>query len=171
MQLLTTYRQISDQEFAELVEGRKASFYRVAFGYMKNQEDALEVVQEAVYRAYLGKGRLRDREKFYPWFYRILMNEALSALRRRRGEQIPLEEWEEGGTSGDPGEEWTRRLVLRQELERLDAKSRTVLVLKFYEDMTFREIGQVLRKPESTVKSDYYRALSRLRERMGPYDA
>ena len=172
MQLLTSHHPISDQEFAELVEQRKASFYRVAFGYMRNQEEALEVVQEAVYKAYLGKGRLRDRSKFYPWFYRILMNTAFPALRHHRGGELSLEEWEETrGLAMDPGEDWNRRLALQEALEQLDAKSRNVLILKFYEDMTFREIAQVLRKPESTVKTAYYRGLQSLKERMGRHDA
>ena len=53
----------------------------------------------------------------------------------------------------------------QEELGRLDDRSRTVILLKFYEDMTFREIAQVLRKPESTVKSDYYRGMNQLKER------
>ena len=59
----------------------------------------------------------------------------------------------------------TDSLWLREELGRLDDRSRTVILLKFYEDMTFREIAQVLRKPESTVKSDYYRGMNQLKER------
>ena len=171
MQLLTSHHPISDQEFADLVERRKTSFYRVAIGYMRNQEEALEVVQEAIYKAYLGRGHLRDRDKFYPWFYRILMNTALSALRRRRGEQVSLEDQGTGELTTDPGKDWDQRLALQEALERLDIKSRKVLILKFYEGMTFREIAQVLRKPESTVKTDYYRSLKLLKERMGQYDA
>lgn len=55
--------------------------------------------------------------------------------------------------------------LAEEELGRLDDRSRTVILLKFYEDMTFREIAQVLRKPESTVKSDYYRGMNQLKER------
>ena len=65
----------------------------------------------------------------------------------------------------DGEERWADSLWLREELGRLDDRSRTVILLKFYEDMTFREIAQVLRKPESTVKSDYYRGMNQLKER------
>lgn len=84
MQLQFSHPSISDSEFVERIEQKKASFYRVAFGYTRNEDDALEVVQEAVCKAYTAKWRLRDPERFYPWFYRILTNTApLSFLRRR----------------------------------------------------------------------------------------
>ena len=155
MQLQFSHPSISDSEFVERIEQKKASFYRVAFGYTRNEDDALEVVQEAVCKAYTAKWRLRDPERFYPWFYRILTNTApLSFLRRRPPQGAVQEAWD--ALPAEDGEErWADSLWLREELGRLDDRSRTVILLKFYEDMTFREIAQVLRKPESTVKSDY----------------
>ena len=70
MQLQFSHPSISDSGFVERIEQKKASFYRVAFGYTRNEDDALEVVQEAVCKAYTAKWRLRDPERFYPWFYR-----------------------------------------------------------------------------------------------------
>ena len=151
MQLQFSHPSISDSEFVERIEQKKASFYRVAFGYTRNEDDALEVVQEAVCKAYTAKWRLRDPERFYPWFYRILTNTALSFLRRRPPQGAVREAWD--ALPAEDGE------------ERWDDRSRTVILLKFYEDMTFREIAQVLRKPESTVKSDYYRGMNQLKER------
>ena len=164
MQLQFSHPCISDSEFVERIEQKKASFYRVAFGYTRNEDDALEVVQEAVCKAYTAKWRLRDPERFYPWFYRILTNTALSFLRRRPPQGAVREAWD--ALPAEDGEErWADSLWLREELGRLDDRSRTVILLKFYEDMTFREIAQVLRKPESTVKSDYYRGMNQLKER------
>ena len=165
MQLQFSHPSISDSEFVERIEQKKASFYRVAFGYTRNEDDALEVVQEAVCKAYTAKWRLRDPERFYPWFYRILTNTApLSFLRRRPPQGAVQEAWD--ALPAEDGEErWADSLWLREELGRLDDRSRTVILLKFYEDMTFRVIAQVLRKPESTVKSDYYRGMNQLKER------
>lgn len=147
MQLQFSHPSISDSEFVERIEQKKASFYRVAFGYTRNEDDALEVVQEAVCKAYTAKWRLRDPERFYPWFYRILTNTALSFLRRRPPQGAVQEAWD--ALPAEDGEErWADSLWLREELGRLDDRSRTVILLKFYEDMTFREIAQVLRKPE-----------------------
>ena len=61
MQLQFSHPSISDSEFVERIEQKKASFYRVAFGYTRNEDDALEVVQEAVCKAYTAKWCIRGR--------------------------------------------------------------------------------------------------------------
>ena len=119
MQLQFSHPSISDSEFVERIEQKKASFYRVAFGYTRNEDDALEVVQEAVCKAYTAKWRLRDPERFYPWFYRILTNTApLSFLRRRPPQGAVQEAWD--ALPAEDGEErWADSLWLREELGRL----------------------------------------------------
>ena len=164
MQLQKSHQLLSDGEFLELIERKSASFYRVAYGYVRNEEDAKDIVQEAVCKAYVGKARLKDRDKFYPWFYRILTNTAAGFLRGRPCTAV----WEEGIPESALSEEdrWDDALWVRDSLARIDGRSRAVVILKIYEDMTFTEIAQVLRKPENTVKSLYYRALRTLKERM-----
>lgn len=165
MQLQETKTRLTDSEFLALIQEREVSFYRVAYGYVRNQEDAKDIVQEAVCKAYMKKGHLRDREKFYPWFYRILTNTAIS-FSRRAAFTVP---WDpESLDLADSGEE--ERLGdavwVNESLKGLDAPSRTVIVLKIYESMTFPEIAQILKKRENTVKSMYYRGLKFLKERM-----
>lgn len=164
MQLQKENKPISDAEFLTFIEEKRDSFYRVAYGYVRNCEDAKDIVQETVYKAYIAKGRLHDPNKFYPWFYRILANTAVSYLRKHSRtvswdeevlERVVLEE-----------ENWGDSLWIRESLKRLEAKSRTVIILKIYENMTFAEIAQILKKPENSVKSLYYRGLKLLKERM-----
>ena len=165
MQLQRHPKPLSDAEFLALVEDKSDSFYRVAYGYVHNPEDAKDIVQEAVCKAYVGKGHLKEREKFYPWFYRILTNTAISFLRKHT-RTVPWDE-EILNIPADPEEEcWGDSLWVKECLARLEDKSRTVIVLKIYENMTFAEIAQVLRKPENTVKTLYYRGLRSLKERM-----
>ena len=61
---------------------------------------------------------------------------------------------------------WGDALLVREVLSGLEAKSRTVIILKIYENMTFGEIAQIVKKPENTVKTLYYRGLKSLKERM-----
>ena len=73
-------------------------------------------------------------------------------------------------TAQSQEEQWGDALWVRDSLAGLEEKSRTVIVLKVYENMTFGEIAQILQKPENSVKSLYYRGLKSLRERMLVYE-
>ena len=146
-----------------LIEARSDSFYRVAYGYTHNQEDAKDIVQEAVCKAYMGKNRLKERDKFYPWFYRILTHTAISFLRKHAHSVAWEDELLE---STDLEERLGDSLWVKDSLAGIEAKKRTVIILKIYEDMTFAEISQVLNKSENSVKSLYYRGLRTLKERM-----
>lgn len=164
MQLQKENKPISDAEFLTLIEDKSDSFYRVAYGYVRNSEDAKDIVQETVCKAYVAKGRLNDPNKFYPWFYRILANTAISYLRKHSRTVAWDEEILERAVLEE--DNWGDSLWIRESLKRLEAKSRTVIILKIYENMTFAEIAQILKKPENSVKSLYYRGLKLLKERM-----
>lgn len=163
MQLQKEKDHLSDADFLMLIEAKGDSFYRVAYGYTHNQEDAKDIVQEAVCKAYMGKKRLKDRDRFYPWFYRILTHTAISFLRKHAHTSV----WEEEALEPSDMEEcWGDRLWVKDSLAGIEAKNRAVIILKIYEDMTFAEISRVLNKSENSVKSLYYRGLRTLKERM-----
>ena len=167
MQLQREHTQLSDGEFLALIEEKGGSFYRVAYGYVRNAEDAKDIVQEAVCKAYVAKAHLKDRDKFYPWFYRILTHTAASFLRKHARAVA----WDEEllDTPVMEEERWGDAIWVKESLAQVDGKSRTVIILKVYENMTFAEIAQILRKSENSVKSLYYRGLRSLKERMLVY--
>lgn len=75
------------------VEEHQAELYRLAYSYMKNRDDALDAVQESIVRAIDKLHTLRDEERLRVWLTRIVVNECLSRLRRRRP-SVPLEDWD-----------------------------------------------------------------------------
>ena len=141
------------------VTEHQQELYRLAYSYTRSREDALDAVQEAVLKAIDKISTLRDPERLRVWLTRILVNECLTRLRRRRP-AVPLEDWQEPAVpERDQDELWD----LRRALAELDPKLRTVVVLRFFEDMKLEEISQVMGLPLSTVKSRLYRALAALR--------
>ena len=164
MQLRMRKTELTDAGFLERIQAREGSIYRVAYGYVQNPEDAKDVVQEAVCKAYVAKSHLKDPEKFYPWFFRILSNTAISFL-HHSSKTVSLD-LEGLDFSSLDEEHWTDSLTVRESLKQLNDQTRTVIVLKIYEDMAFSEISQILKKPEATVKTMYYRGLKFLKERM-----
>ena len=139
----------------------QARFYRLAYSYLKNREEALDAVQTAVCRAWEQQDRLREPEAVRTWFYRILLNESMNHHRRAK-RLVPLEDTllETPAPARDPGE----RLDLYDAIERLDWKEQTVVRLRFFEDMKLEEIARVTNTNLNTVKSRLYKSLRRLRE-------
>ena len=136
----------------------QARFYRLAYSYLHQREDALDAVQTAVCRALERQDSLRSPDLLRPWFYQILVNTCLDAL-RRRSKVVPLSEWEETGQEDPPppDEDLARRV------EALPPAISTVIKLRFYEDLTLREIGTVTGSGVNTVKSRLYTGLKKLR--------
>ncbi len=150
---------ISQDEFAGFVHENQHKFYRLAYSYVKNRDEALDLVQEAVVRALQKLSALRQPEYMKTWFYRILVNECLMYLRKRKIVNLPYEdELLPESVSTD-----LSSLEMLSCIEKLEPKLKTVVFLRFYEDMKLEEIANVTETNLSTVKSRLYRALKLLR--------
>lgn len=140
------------------VEEHQAGLYRLAYSYLKNRDDALDAVQESIARAIDRLPSLRSGDRLHIWMTRIVVNECLTRLRRRKP-VVPLEDWDGAEEEHDRDELWD----LRKSIDALDPKLRTVVILRFFEDRKLEEIAQITRTPLSTVKTRLYRALAQLR--------
>ena len=122
------------------------------------------MVQEAVIKAYTGRDRLRRPEYFKTWLTRILINECYTFLRRQK-KYFPLEETVERGSVTQ--EAWApvreEYLDLYRAMEEISEKDRLCIQLYYMEDYSVRQIAQILRVPEGTVKSRMRRARQQLR--------
>lgn len=151
-------KKIFDRLTAYIVENQNR-FYRLAYSYVRNREDALDAVQSAVCRALEYGGRLQNGEAVKTWFYRILVNECLRMIKERERfpeareeEEIPYEE-----KSFEPADD------LDPFLSRLDQDTRTIIKLRFFEEMTIAEISRITGLKLNTVKAKLYRGLKQLR--------
>ena len=144
-----------------LVEDQARS-YRLAYSILHDREEALDAVQTAVCRALERQDSLRDPGAVKTWFGRILTNVCRDAL-RRRGRVVPFpEDGEEPGREDpEPPDESLARRV-----DALPPEVGTVIRLRFYEELTLREIGEVTGQNLSTVKSRLYAGLKKLRVAM-----
>ena len=137
-------------------------YYRLAYSYMKSEQDALDVVQESAYKAIRDCGQVKEQRYIGTWLYRIVVNTALNAL-RRRGREVALEEWQEN--SWQPS---YAGLELWEILDRLDEKERTVVVLRYFHDLKLEDIAGILGENVNTVKARLYRTLKKMRMELEP---
>lgn len=148
------------QELDEYIEQHQESFYRLAYTVVHDRDAALDVVQNAVVQALTHVDTLREPAYLKTWFYRILVNEGLGYLRKNR-RILPAEVLPEDIAVDDP--DVAGRMDVYRAVSRLNPKLRTVVVLRFYEDMPLADIARVTGANLSTVKSRLYKALALLR--------
>lgn len=153
----------SAQELALFVENNQERFYRVAYTYVKSREDALDVIHDAIVKALQSYHTLRRPEYAKTWFYRILINECNSFLRKNRR----LLPWEDGLAQQASENLFDickdEYIDLYAAVEKLSPDMKTVVVLRFFEEMKLEEIAEITSTNFNTVKSRLRRALNYLK--------
>lgn len=152
------------ESLKEYIKLNQQDFYRLAFSYTKNSDAALDVVQESIVKAIDKIGSLKDTAYLKTWFYRILVNESLMHLRRSK--RLVLVESIEDGEPGC-GEDLAQSMDMYNAIQALEVKIRTVIILRFFEDMKLEEIAVITKTNLSTVKSRLYKGLELLKVSIG----
>ncbi|AWS46986.1 SigE family RNA polymerase sigma factor [Streptosporangium sp. 'caverna'] len=157
----------SHQEFTEFVAARGTSLFRIAHLTCGSRDEAEDVLQSALEKAYLNWGRLHAGSDPEPYVRRIIVNTAISRARRHAILQILFTPAPPDTPAPDalPGVEL--RQILMIGLRALAPRQRAVLVLRFFEDLTEAQTAEVLGCSTGTVKSQTSKALTRLRALIG----
>jgi len=149
--------------FEELVGRYHAAVFRLAHRMLSGVDEAEGVTQAAFVKAYEKLGDYDPSRRFFSWVYRIAVNESIDRLGRRK-RQVTLDS---GIVSSAPSPEEDREQ--RETVERVDRAVRAlppdlrvVVHLRHFEDLSYREMGEILGIPEKTVKSRLYTARRRL---------
>lgn len=146
----------------------QGDLYKFAYSYVKDREDALDVVQDAVLKALEAVDSLKNVESIKPWIFKIIVNEANAMFRRRKRfvcMEKDEEEYHEDEYSDEISEYVSRQDMLKR-VFKLHKKYRMVIVLRYYEEMKLSEIATVLGISENTVKTRLYKALKMLKKEM-----
>lgn len=138
----------------------QARFYRLAYSYLKNREEALDAVQTAICRALERQEHLREPDALRTWFFRILVNVCTDMLRQRKRVTFIPPDALDAGSYEDPlpadGD-------LAARVDALPPEIATIIRLRFYEELSLKEISAVTGVPLSTVKTRLYTGLRKLR--------
>lgn len=161
-----------------IMERHHRRIYRIALSYLRDADDALEVVQETFVRAYQNAARWDPASAVEPWLVRIAINHAIDRYRRGRRRRRAEEPLDQADRDRDPrlaAEEPSpeRQVLGREVAERIDSalrslpeRQRAVFVLRHYEERSLEEIARTLDLSLGTVKSSLHRAVRRLRLRL-----
>lgn len=138
-------------------------YYRLAFSCVHNEADAGDIVQNGAYRAILNSNSLKHEEYASTWVYRIMQNEIYRFLKTNpsRGGCISLSDGTQDEAVGK--EDVYENIDLNRALDAMPYEVKTVIVLKYFEDMKLEEIAEIVGENINTVKSRLYRGLRKLR--------
>ena len=163
--------------FETLVLSCGGKAYNIAFGYLKNDNDAQDAVQESFIKLYRHLDSFNFNSRFDTWFYRIVVNVCNDILRRRRNDRNFVEFQPQSDEDGyipeirDNALGPEERALMREEsaillkcMDKLPSEQRTVIVLRDINGFSYEEISEMLDCSLGTVKSRISRARLKLRE-------
>jgi len=165
--------------FEELVNRYERKIFRLTMNITRNREDAEDAMQDAFMKAYSHLHQFQEGSRFYTWLVRIAANEALMRLRKRRPNQVSLDEPIEGEDDFIPQqiEDWgpspeqryaqtEMRDILRSVIEDLQPDFRIVFLLRDVEGLSTEETAETVGISEAAVKSRLLRARLKLRQKL-----
>lgn len=138
----------------------KDNLYRFAYSYVKNENDALDIVHNAVCKALLNKDSIKDDKKIKSWIYQIVSNCAIDYMRKNNKYTEMTDEIQNESMIGFDKYE---NFDLKRAMDNLPEKYRQVIILRYFEDMKISDITEILGEKESTIKTRLYTGLSKLR--------
>ena len=142
----------------------KESHYRLAYSYVKNKDDALDIVQESILKALNSVNGLKSIDHIKAWFFRILVNTSLDVLRRKGKlsyvEDITLD------LNSEAKVDIYEDFDLQNAMDNLPHNYRLIISLRYFEDLKLEEISDILGENLNTVKTRLYTGLKRLRIEM-----
>ncbi len=152
----------NDKAFLKLYQQFEEDIYRLAYVYVKNKDDALDVVQEVAYQSFKKIDTLKKPEYFKTWLMKITINCALNVIRKNKKVVLLKPDFEV--LMGTEEEDLLLSLSLQELMDFLQEDEKSVILLRFYHDHTLKEISDILEIPLGTAKTVLYRALNKLRK-------
>ena len=178
LELVEEFRQGKTGSFNELVRRYQQKVYWIARRIMGSHDEADDVVQDVFVRVYGSLKDFRAESGFYTWVYRITVNVALNALRKKklkefvRYDDLIRETLPDDARADDDLLRDEYRSVLQRAIERLPAKQKLVFMMRHNDEMPYDEIAAVLKTSVGGLKANYFHALKKIqkfvRKEMGP---
>ncbi|MED3994594.1 sigma-70 family RNA polymerase sigma factor [Peribacillus frigoritolerans] len=157
-----------DKAFIKLFQQYEEDIYRMAYVYVKNESDALDVVQEVAYRSFKKIETLKNPEYFKTWLIKIAITCSIDLVRKNKNVVQLKPEYDECISFED--EDIPLSITLQELLDQLNEDEKSIVILKFYEGYSFKEIADLLNMPIGSAKSVLYRALGKLRKQFKEAD-
>jgi RNA polymerase sigma-70 factor (ECF subfamily) len=176
--LVERFQRGESSAFDEIVDRYRRQVYRLAYRFTHNREDAYDISQEVFIKVFKSLGNLRKASTFHKWLRQIAINTCIDHLRKCPDEKVldDFSQMEHEHARGGYSELPDIRMavselqdMIRKAVDQLPERQRTVFVLRHYEDLSLKDMAQMLKCPLGTVKANLFHATQRLRKLLLPY--
>lgn len=157
--LIKKAKKGDEEAFFKLIEINKNSLYKAGKSILNNDEDVADAIQETVISAYRNIKSLKDNSYFKTWLTKILINKCKDIISKNK-DTILLNEYVEEGYI----QEFLNKFEIEDMLSKLSKEQKLVVSLYYISQFSTREISEILKEPEGTIKSRISRAKRKLRE-------
>jgi len=166
-EILEVIQKGNKEAYQEIVVRYMQSAYYVALSFVHNQQDALDISQDAFIRAFRRIKKFDTEKPFFPWFYKILKNLCIDYFKKRqRRNEVPLENVRILEVEHEDRE---MKKALWKGIEELPPEQKEIIILRYFRQLSYQEMAEVLGKPIGTIMSSLYYAKKRLKGIVGKY--
>ena len=147
--------------FCDNIKDLENGMYRLSYSILRNETDAQDAVQEAIYKSYKNLESLKDKRKFKSWIYKIITNTSFEMLKNKKDYlDIEQENVQEDKIDIDTN------LTLWNAVQGLEKPYRTTITLFYYEDMSIKEISKITGTKIDAIKKQLSRGREKIKEVM-----
>lgn len=152
--------------FSEIVKRHQKSLLRMSLRFVRDLDMAEDVVQESFIKAFEKLNAFEGRASFKSWLFQIAVNTAKNKLRERRRAMTDIDSVQlaVGAVAETSLVHSALSQEIQEEIDKLPTKQRTALILRVYEDLSFKEIADIMECPYDTAKANYRHALMKLKD-------
>lgn len=164
-QLIIKAKQGDKDALVQLVMSQKKEYYKLAYAYMENKEDALDALEDMIVILYDNINKLKKEDAFFSWSKTILANRCKKLL-REKNKVVYIDTVEDTACEGEISQK-EEQIALERHITQLNAKHQEIIKLRYYLDLDYQNISEILKIPIGTVKSRISIALKKLKESFG----
>lgn len=155
------------EAYQGIVQRYMRTAYFIALGFVHNQQDALDISQDAFVRAFRKINKFDPQKPFFPWFYRLMKNLCLDHIKRRkRLHEVPLDEARVFKVEKQDKE---IKEIIWKGIEELPLEQREIIILRYFRQYSYQEIAEITNKPVGTIMSSLFYAKKRLKSIIGKF--
>jgi len=154
-------KRVSHDFIKEFIVTHRDTYYRLVYSYVHNREDTFDIIQDAICKALSTAKTLNHSEAAEAWFIRILINTSLDYIRKNKRYTFIDDALLDVVTP--PAEDQYPDIDLKEAIEKLPTLNKTVILLRYFQDMKIDEIAHVMNENVNTTKSRLYSSLKKLK--------